>query len=241
MNKKAFTLIELLVVISIISLLISILLPALSSARKSAKKAQCLTNQKQVMLALTMYGYDFDNLIMTHNASNGGGKWADTYLNSNYLPKGSGNVVLCPVVAPEQYDRNDAASIYRTYGLRSDGNSSDPNYITSYTISGGGKHRFLKVNDIPNHSQYYAFGDSSRSNISPRQSAYVMVISSGSAVNETLFYTAHFDGMNLAFLDGHAATINGSDFHTVTRKTFTSSRNMTYLDSNMIKRSLWLP
>jgi prepilin-type N-terminal cleavage/methylation domain-containing protein len=58
-----FTLVELLVVIGIIALLISILLPALSKARQSALKAACLSNQKQVLLAILMYAGDNQGIL----------------------------------------------------------------------------------------------------------------------------------------------------------------------------------
>ena len=60
MRKHGFTLIELLVVIAIIAILAAILFPVFASARENARKTQCLSNEKQISLALMQYTQDYD-------------------------------------------------------------------------------------------------------------------------------------------------------------------------------------
>ncbi len=63
MFRNAFTLIELLVVISIIALLIALLLPGLGAAKEAARRAQCMSNQHQVVTAIILWGNDHEGRL----------------------------------------------------------------------------------------------------------------------------------------------------------------------------------
>jgi prepilin-type N-terminal cleavage/methylation domain-containing protein/prepilin-type processing-associated H-X9-DG protein len=103
----AFTLIELLVVIAIIAILAALLLPALAKAKASAQSSNCLSNERQLTLAWTMYFGDFKEYLVNNfsqgNADCGSLAWVSS---GNQLGVGtwSGNGR-----EPLTYDTNPAA------------------------------------------------------------------------------------------------------------------------------------
>jgi prepilin-type N-terminal cleavage/methylation domain-containing protein len=66
--KRAFTLIELLIVIAIIAILAALLLPALANAKSQAHRAVCMSNERQMVTAWTIYAGDNNERLV----SNGG-------------------------------------------------------------------------------------------------------------------------------------------------------------------------
>ncbi len=67
-SARGFTLIELLVVIAIIAILAAMLFPVFARARESARKIQCLSNVKNIAMAVNMYLADYQAFPPTfHN------------------------------------------------------------------------------------------------------------------------------------------------------------------------------
>src|SRR5688572_7327627 len=96
----AFTLLELLVVIAIISLLAALLMPAVSRAKKSGRSAACISNLRQIGIALQVY-VDGNNSRLPFMENKGVGSNQPT--NSMSGPEmvlrselGNTNVLRCP-------------------------------------------------------------------------------------------------------------------------------------------------
>lgn len=86
-SRRAFTLIELLVVIAIISILAGMLLPVFSQARGMARQIDCVSNQRQMAMALTMYAMDNSERLPAGGAVEGSFWWQELalYINDERL------------------------------------------------------------------------------------------------------------------------------------------------------------
>jgi prepilin-type N-terminal cleavage/methylation domain-containing protein/prepilin-type processing-associated H-X9-DG protein len=79
-KRSAFTLVELLVVIAILGLLAAILLPVFARVKESGRRSVCVSNLKQIGLALSQYTQDYDDRYPTLYFT-----WPDFDLRNTWL------------------------------------------------------------------------------------------------------------------------------------------------------------
>ena len=192
-HKQGFTLIELLVVIAIIAILAAILFPAFARARENARRASCQSNLKQIGLGIMQYTQDYDERMPLQDndsigsfakPTTGGSSWQRCI----YPYTKSWQILSCPSAT--------RATVV---------DPADNNSLTSYFSNG----------------VIFPAGGS-RSIASMQNTAELIMLQDGrfvidSSVNRPLLDTGkyrawlygdevlniHFDGGNMAFVDGH--------------------------------------
>jgi len=99
--RRGFTLIELLVVIAIIAILAALLFPVFSQARENGRRTACVSNERQLAMAFSMYLQDSDNLYpwsYTIDASGNEILWPSLTAPyaQPYNPNVGGGILVCP-------------------------------------------------------------------------------------------------------------------------------------------------
>ena len=99
-TSQAFTLIELLVVIAIIAVLTAILLPVFFSVRGKARQTVCVSNMRQIGIAISLYAQDADDLYPYGNDPSDIHTNPNIWLSSPYYNQVTAMQPLRDILAP---------------------------------------------------------------------------------------------------------------------------------------------
>lgn len=221
MCRRGFTLIELLVVIAIIAILAAILFPVFAKAREKARQSSCLSNVKQLALSALQYAQDYDEMLpkeqpqrtpwLTNPPYNLGMQWCDVlqpYLKSTQL-------LRCPSVGTNGFTPTTSLVVCGMptcqigYGWNI-GTDRAAGYIDGCGGFYNDGQPPVSLAAFVDSAQTFLLGDYGP--ISPLALEGRTI--AGLAIPSS-YSSAHNEGGNYAFIDGHAkwlsaATVSGN-------------------------------
>ena len=213
--SSPFTLIELLVVIAIIAILAGMLMPALQQARERGRTANCVSQQKQVMLAILSYADAYNNRYQTrykdslNSIRSKDPGWLYGIIDGKFIDDG---MTRCPSLGletvPETYRTVGRDRVKVCYGLLDNLNSAgSPYYLPDYYYnlnSSDSNYSFINFTRMKRSSKNILSADSIIVNNSTwGTSQYYYIYVNNKTAGNGAVHARHNGSMNLMFADGH--------------------------------------
>jgi len=234
-KRSAFTLIELLVVIAIIAILAAILFPVFAQAKEAAKRTSCLSNSKQVGLAVVMYAGDNDDYFPTPYENFSPFALVDSWQEVMPYLK-SQPVLYCPDDGVKGCDLDEALPVVTGPGdpcISYGSNWGPMQSFTANTVEGGMYSTFeylptvsaptafacpgISMTAVSNPANMFVFGDSEDtpwyticmgSVLSRTWLASELSSGTGNGANITSINSVrHAGNFNFGFADGHSKMV----------------------------------
>jgi prepilin-type N-terminal cleavage/methylation domain-containing protein len=201
-----FTLVELLVVIGIIAVLIGLLLPALAGARSAARQSACLSDLRQMGLAINLYVNDWRDRLPDPNwgpvAQVKGWLYGPGVDTANCVPEDRQTGSLWP------YLEVDKAYRCPSHKEPYEGTARMTSYIINGAVRGYGRER------IPLRIGQFAF-DAVLLWDANEQPQFGPPYNDGSSFPFEIVPGHHGSSITCLAADGSSVTINKTDFDTL--------------------------
>lgn len=212
MRRRGFTLIELLVVIAIIAILAAILFPVFAKAREKARQTSCLSNVKQIGLAVLQYAQDNDETFPFHRTLVGSGQAIEHAVYTGGTGGKLTVVLYCDAIYP--YVKN--SQIFKCPSRPTAWLGYSWNYVLGYYGNFPGRSgplyqgRTLAAVDRPADTGMLVDARSARGRpecvciCCDSCSGWYYVLGGQNYSARPYVYALHNEGDNICFVDGHA-------------------------------------
>ncbi len=200
-SRHGFTLIELLAVIGVIAVIVALLLPALTKARQQAGAIRCLANLHQWSVAINLYAGEYHNFLPRR----GQGQQPTTVINRpedwfNALPFEMRQPMYSDLVTAGAMPRVENTNLWICPQANNTPNSAG--YLFTY-----GMNMRLSIWETPDPDRMDLIGSpSTMVFLADAPGGYCSVLPFAAPFSPV---ARHNGKVNIAFLDGHAASFTG--------------------------------
>jgi prepilin-type N-terminal cleavage/methylation domain-containing protein len=231
-RQRAFALIELLVVIAIIAILAAILFPVFAQAREKARGSVCVSNLKQIGLAVQMYLQDYDTTYPSQqrdgvnvNLPGAPPVYTDTeqnFMDELYPYVKNTQIFICPSDRPNP--GTGAYAIYKLKGGWANGYHFNGTFLTNPPACKPGTCHGIGEAAVANPANTQIIRETGygylfdRAWERPYSAGYPAASYGKDDCNLFVQAALHFNGYTLLMADGHARWFQGTQTRTMSHR-----------------------